>query len=67
MKTLELENYGVMEMNHAEMVETDGGGFWEGLLLAIGIGLVVAGMVWAFLAAGGGGGGEGPTQGPNNM
>jgi len=29
MKTLELANYGVQEMNVEEMKEIDGGGFWE--------------------------------------
>ena len=28
MKSLALENYGVAEMNHAEMQETDGGFIW---------------------------------------
>lgn len=32
MKTLELSNYGVTEMNLEEMKETDGGGkFWQAL------------------------------------
>ena len=34
MKTLELEQFGVLEMNAKEMKETDGGiGFWVGLFL----------------------------------
>ena len=43
MKNLDLNAYGVQEMNHQEMVETDGGGW----LANIGVGLAVAGMVVA--------------------
>jgi len=28
MRTLELENYGVMEMNHSEQQDKDGGGWF---------------------------------------
>jgi hypothetical protein len=28
MKALELENYGVMDMNHSEQQDNDGGGPW---------------------------------------
>ncbi len=45
MKALELENYGVMEMNHVEVQKTDGGGSW---LKALGMGPVSLGayIVW---------------------
>ena len=33
MKNLEMESYGVEELNHAEMVETDGGLFWIPIII----------------------------------
>jgi len=33
MKNLDLNAYGVSEMNHQEMVETDGGGLITGLII----------------------------------
>ena len=56
MENLDLNAYGVQEMNHQEMVETDGGGTWgliaatAGFIVAaatpVGIGLgIVAGVV----------------------
>lgn len=44
MKSLALENYGVEEMNHAEMQEVDGGKWWGALAGAV-IGFCVGGPV----------------------
>ena len=43
MKNLDLNAYGVREMNHQEMVETDGGGFLIGLLIVAVIAVVATG------------------------
>ena len=32
MKNLELEGFGLVEMNHSELINTDGGGFFGALL-----------------------------------
>jgi len=42
MKNLDLNNFGVQEMNAGEMRETDGGILIESLLLGIAAGLVVS-------------------------
>ena len=43
MKNLDLNAYGVSEMSHQEMVETDGGGW----LANVGVGLAYAGVLLA--------------------
>jgi len=35
MKNLNLNNYGVLEMNTFEMIETQGGGFWAKALKVV--------------------------------
>lgn len=45
MKKLDLENYGVQEMNAMEMKETDGGFAWLLVaLLVIGIGVLIGAL-----------------------
>ena len=44
MKNLALENYGLVEMNATEMIETDGGNFWGALIGAV-AGFCVAGPI----------------------
>ena len=41
MQTLELENYGAVELNHEEMQETDGG-----FLGLIGLGIAAGAFLW---------------------
>jgi lactobin A/cerein 7B family class IIb bacteriocin len=43
MNTLNLNAYGVSEMNKQEMVETDGGSF----LLGLGIGIIIGAIICA--------------------
>jgi hypothetical protein len=42
MKRLDLNTYGVVEMNHQEMVETDGGGLLLFLVVVAVVGLVAS-------------------------
>lgn len=35
MKNLDLNGFGVLEMNATEMRETDGGSFWLGILIGL--------------------------------
>ena len=44
MKTLDLNAYGVSEMNQQELVETDGGFIIKGLII-IGVGLLMSGCI----------------------
>jgi len=74
MRTLELSEYGVMEMDDAQMVEIDGGGFWEDawkVTMAVTLGAVGLLAIILLLTAmgvdGDGGSGEGPAQGPNYL
>lgn len=40
MKNLELEGFGLVEMNHSELINTDGGGFF-GALLGFAVGAAI--------------------------
>ena len=70
MQTLELENYGVAELNDTEIIRIDGGDFWDDALKVIRVfGYVAAvsllGLALVILlggrSEGGGGDGGGPS------
>jgi hypothetical protein len=45
MKTLDLNAYGVHEMNDVEMKNVDGGGFFGAFLIAVGVVAVVIAII----------------------
>jgi hypothetical protein len=71
MQTLELEKYGAIELNDAEMIGIDGGDIWDQVVKILGytmaglaIVALVSGLIITLSSSGGGGGGDGgnPTR-----
>lgn len=75
MQMLALENYSTVELNSAEMIGIDGGGFWDDVVRVIGYtvgGLAILLMVTGLIiiagqGSGGGGINDGPPIGPNML